>query len=312
MSRRVDQYQQMRVFAAVAQEGNFARAAIALAIPASSVSKTIGQLEQRLGIALFRRTTRHMVLSEEGADYLRTVTRVLRDVQLVEDRLRTGDEMRGTLHVTAPVAFSEHMLSSKLPEFCMAYPELMIDFDTDRRYLDLVSNNIDVAIRTHVPGQDSPFFALELLPHVNFLVASPAYLERAGTPQAIDDLYEHKLLYFDWPRKQDVWQLKVGTDMVSIECDAIFRTNSYKTLNACALQGVGIANLPADYALEYIAAGKLVHVLPQLIEHRGNRVALYHRRRNDSTKTDAFLTFLQTTIAPHRERVLRYLEELRA
>jgi len=312
MVRRSDQLHQMRVFSAVAQQGNFAKAATLMQLPASSVSKTIGQLEKRLNVTLFRRTTRHMVLTDEGHQYLRMVQRVLRDIELSEDRLRTGDEVRGTLHVTAPVAFSERFLSAYMPSFCRKYPELTIDFDTDRRYLDLTSHNIDVAVRTLAGGQDSPFFSVPLLPHVNFLVASPAYLDMAGTPRSIDDLARHHLLYFDWPRKMNAWQMQLGNEMVQVESEAVFRTNSYKILNECALQGVGIANLPADYAIEHLRSGALVHILPELIEHRGQRVALYHQRRRESAKTDAFLRFLEESTAQHLADVTAYLDDLGA
>ena len=122
MVRRSDHLHQMRVFSAVAQQGNFAKAATLKHLPASSVSKTLGQLEKRLKVTLFRRTTRHMVLTDEGHQYLRMVQRVLRDIELSEDRLRTGDEVRGTMHVTAPVAFSERFLSAYMPSFCKKYP----------------------------------------------------------------------------------------------------------------------------------------------------------------------------------------------
>ncbi|WP_169449639.1 LysR family transcriptional regulator [Maritalea myrionectae] len=312
MTRRTDQLHQMRVFSAVAQEGNFAKAAIVMNLPASSVSKTIGQLEARLGAVLFRRTTRHMVLTDEGQNYLRMVRRVLQEIDVTEDRLRTGDEVRGTLHVTMPVAFSERFLSAQLPAFCKKYPDLMIDFDTDRRYLDLVSHNIDVAVRTLSPGQDSPFMAQELVPHVNFLVASPDYLAAAGTPRQFEDLARHRLIYFDWPRKLDKWQMMLGNKTVQVESQAVFRTNSYKTLNECALQGVGIANLPADYAITHLRSGALVHILPELKENRGRRVALYHQRRSESAKTDAFLRFLEEATDTHRAAVVAYLNDLGA
>ncbi|MGJ8528030.1 LysR family transcriptional regulator [Maritalea sp.] len=300
MSRRTDQMQQMRVFAMVAAQGNFARAANALSLPASSISKTIAQLEARLETVLIRRTTRAIQLTDDGKEYLRSVKIALFEIDRVEDRVRAGNRPKGKLHVTVPVAFGESFLSPMLPAFCANYPDLLIDFDTDRRYLDMVSHNIDVAVRTMKPEEDSAFIALKLLPHVNFLVASPEYLDRFGVPQSMEGLNQHRLMYFDWPKRQGQWQMRIDGRPIIIHNEAVFRTNSYHTLKHGAVSGMGIANLPADYAVDYLKSGELVRVLPEVLDDRGHRVALYHERRAQSPKTDVFLDFLVEATAKHK------------
>lgn len=302
MTRRVDKLHHMLVFSRVASLGSLAAASISLDLPASSVSKTISALERDLGLQLISRTTRALNLTDDGVVYLSHARRILAAVETMENEV--GADRRGAaglLRVTSPTAFGEAFLSAHLPNFCLRYPKIKLEFVAEWKQFELVSNDIDIAIRNLAPDQDTDFYSKQLLPLSNVLVASSDYLASAGVPVTHTDLAAHKLLAFKSSNKRASWKFMRRDKTFLVPVDADFISNSYLSIRLAAQAGLGIANMPLDYVLDDINSGVLRLVLPNYKQPRGNRVAIYRQKRSQSPKVDAFLNFLGDVTTPHKK-----------
>ena len=190
----MDQLAAMRVFVRVAERGSFAQAADELDVSRAVASAQVAALEKHLGVRLLNRTTRRVSLTSEGAEFLARSRRILEELRDAEEALRgTRSRVQGLLRVDVPVAFGRYLLLPALPEFTRRFPALELDIRLNDRVVDLVGEQVDVALRIGVVRQAG--LAARRIGRMNLVTcASPDYLATHGEPRTPDDLLRHRLL----------------------------------------------------------------------------------------------------------------------
>ncbi len=263
MSSRIDTNRlgEMDVFVRVVELCGFSPAARALRLSPSAVSKLIARLETRLGARLFNRSTRKLALTAEGNIFYERCVRILADVDSAEREAAAGAAPRGRLRVNCNTAFSQWMLTPIVPEFLARYPEIVLDLVVSDVVVDLLQEHADVAIRVG-PLANSSLIARKLGESKAIVVASPTYLQRAGTPLTPAELAYHNLLGFGFSRLVEGWPfLDENGQVVRIAPQGNALASDGDTMRRLALAGVGIARTARFHMEEDIAAGRLVPLL---------------------------------------------------
>ncbi len=289
-------WDRVRVFHGVAEAGSFTRAAESLNLSQSAISRQIGALEEDLGMPLFHRHARGLVLTEQGELLLDSAKAVAGKLAATTSLLsETKGEPAGLLRVTANQGFGSFWLTSHIQEFLDLYPEITINLMVLDTELDLGMREADVAIRLTPPSKQDLIQKKLRTAHTH-LYASPAYLETALPLETIDDLDRHRLIDYGSgttppPVPSLNWILEAGRD----EDDprpprepALSINNVYGMLRA-AQKGVGIASLP-DYL--GTISNRLVRVLPQLEGPSFNVYFVYPEEMRASARIGVFRDFL--------------------
>ncbi len=286
----------LAVFVAVAEAEGFTAAARRLGVSKAMVSTAISRLERRLGARLLQRTTRRMSLTEAGASALPHAQRALlaaRDAEEAATQARTSP--RGMLRLTAPMSFGLLHLAPALGAFAQEYPELRVDLVLDDRFVDLVEGGFDLAVRIgDLP--DSSLIATRLGRSRNVLVAHPDYLRRARAPKTPEALGEHPALVYSVSATGDRWTLKRDGRSVTVRVQAQLQANSSLALRQAALQGLGIARIPAFVVGEDLAHKRLRQVLPKWELPEQGIFAVTTGRGVQPRKTRAFIDFLRARL----------------
>ncbi|WP_236235741.1 LysR family transcriptional regulator [Pseudomonas faucium] len=259
-SRRADE---LATLLALHEQGSFAAAGRQLQRHPTVLSRRLGALEQRLGIRLVERTTRQLRFTDEGE---RLVTRVREANRLIAEAEQEAAEgaaaVRGRLRLALPAAMGRRWLSGMLADFVLAYPQVTVEAEYADRFVDLVGEGFDAAIRIGELA-DNRLVATRLCDHLRILCASPQYLARAGDPEFPAQLSQHNCLGFSGLRSFPEWRLTRGNEGVSVKISGSLRANDNEALLEAARRGVGILAGGDWLMVEDIAAGRLVRVLPQ-------------------------------------------------
>lgn len=250
----------LSLFLAAAEDGSFTGAARRLGMSRSAAGKAIARLEARLGVVLFRRTTRTVSLTEEGELLFERARLICDEWQEAEALLAAAKaEPRGRLRVALP-AIGHRLLAPHLPAFARHYPQLQLDLDQDDHLVDLSAARIDVAIRS---GRlDDSTHRSRCLGAFRFLLcAEPDYVERHGAPHTVDELRAHAQIRFRHPGSERLqpWRLAATDD--AARGRAAFTSTSMEGVLSATLAGLGIAQMPDFLAAESLASGKLVTLL---------------------------------------------------
>jgi len=284
--------QELLAFQAVAKHASYARAAEELALSPSGVSRIVSRLEERLGARLLQRTTRKLSLTEAGAAFNARASQILADLADAEAAVQnTAARPKGTLKVTASDTFGQLYLAPLLRELLEYFPELSVEMSLTNRFVDLIEEGIDLAIRIGSLA-DSRLVARRLCTNRRVLVASPAYLKRHGKPKSVEDLTRHQCVLFTGFSRPGEWKLIGPEGPVAVSVAGRVVTNNVVTLTSAAQQGLGItvgATLAVGPAL---LAGDLVRVLPEYEFEPSAVFAVYPSARQLSTKTRAAVDFL--------------------
>ncbi|MEO0421801.1 MAG: LysR family transcriptional regulator [Pseudomonadota bacterium] len=257
----------LQLFVEVARRLSFAAVAESRGVNPSSVSRVIGQLEANLGVRLFQRTTRSMTLTEAGELYLQRVAAVLEELDQAQEQARQLDSgPRGTLRLTASVAFGERVIVPRTPRFQARYPDVALELLFTDDNLDLVREGIDLAVRL-TPMMSGDVVATRLCPTAYRVVASPAYLDRAPPVREPQDLTEHACCVFALPAFRGEWTYRPrrgdsegAPGTVAIRSHLV--VSSALSLRSLVLAGAGPALL-ADWLIrDDLASGALVDLLP--------------------------------------------------
>jgi DNA-binding transcriptional LysR family regulator len=290
----LDRLTGLMAFARVASLGSFTAAARSLSISPSAVSKSVQRLEQRLGLRLFSRTTRSLALTPEGRDLHERALRLLRDAEEIEQAaLATRAEPTGTLKIAASPPVGLHLLAPALPQLRRRYPKLSIDFRLDDRFVDLIEEGIDVAIRV-ADLDDSRLISRRLAPHRLCAFASPDYLARRGTPHHPDELINHDCVNFRFQSTGQLlrWPFCLGERTLEVVPQAGIVIDSSDAVLAALAAGAGIGISPTYLTASHIRAGLLVPVLVKFAVERASITALWSESRRSSPNVKAFLNFL--------------------
>lgn len=246
-------------FVAVVEAGSVSEAARRLRLSKSVVSERLAELEKTLGGKLLHRTTRKLTLTEDGTAFLE---RALRIIHEIDEASAAMAERRGTLagplRIAAPVTFGRMHLGPALYPFLAEHPEIALTLDIDDRRVDAASEGYDAIIRNG-PIADSRLVAWKLAPSRRMLVASPAYLAKAGIPRTLADLQEHRGLFYTNRGVAD-WRFQTvdGTEVVRAHLS--MGMNNGDMLRDAAIAGLGIALLPAFIAGPAIREGSLAEI----------------------------------------------------
>jgi DNA-binding transcriptional LysR family regulator len=256
---------------ALAETRSFTQTAKRLGVSKASVSTRINTLEKAVGLPLVRRTTRHVMLTEAGQHLVENAApafdRISTSYLAVKD---LSDVPRGTVRITAPVAFGRQHLAPVLPAFLKQYPEICIDLELVDRLVNLAHEGFDLAIR-HTEQPPESYIAWELCSSRSMLVASPEYLHTYGTPKHPSDLSQHTCVTYLGNRTYETWSFvqegkRRPIEPLTIPIRTNFRVNNSEVLRQAVLEGVGIGMLP-DFSAVTTPPNRLVEVLPQWRVH---------------------------------------------
>ncbi|KUZ74670.1 transcriptional regulator [Burkholderia ubonensis] len=263
----MDHLHAMRIFARVAHLGSFTKAAEQMQLPRPTVSNAVQYLEKHLKIRLLQRTTRRVALTAEGATYYERCARLLADLDDVETLFEdAGASPRGVIRVDLPERFALDKVIPAIPSFHARYPDLRIVMSTTDRFVDLIADGIDCAVRVGALS-DTSLVARRIGELAQVNCASPAYLARHGTPRSPDDLPEHVAVgYFSSRTGRDMdWEyadMDTG-EMHAVKMRSIVSVNSSQAYLACCVAGLGLIQAPRDGLDAPLAHGTLVEVLPE-------------------------------------------------
>jgi len=257
---KVDRAGEMAVFVSVAEAGSLSGAARLLELTPSAVSRIVARIEARLGVQLLVRTTRSLRLTAEGETYGRAARRILADLDETEAALADRGCPRGRVRVSAATAHGRLVIVPLLADFIARHPGITVEIDLSDQLADVLGGRADVAIRFG-PLADSPLTARRLGETGRTVVASPAYLARAGTPRRPADLAQHNCLDFTFRRAEPGWPFREdGRDFILPVTGAIAANNG-ETLVQLAARGVGITRVGNFHIDEELASGRLVPLL---------------------------------------------------
>jgi DNA-binding transcriptional LysR family regulator len=295
----MDRLDDMLAFLRVVDTRSFTGAADKLGVSKSAVSRRMTDLENRLGARLLNRTTRSLSVTEVGQAFYERCSRIVADVEEAERAVADlHAEPRGTLKINAPMSFGMIHLAPAIAEFLRRHPGLEIDMDLNDRYVDLIEDGYDVAIRIG-RLRDSSLVARRLAVNRNVVVGTPAYFRAHGRPAHPDDLARHNCLLYTNASPPDQWHFTVAGKPCAVKVSGTLRVNNGDVLREAALAGQGLAMLPTFLLGEQIARGQLDMVLTEFAKNDSGAVhAVYPHSRHLSPKVRVFVDFLAGRFGP--------------
>lgn len=293
----MDRIDVMRLFIRVADTGNFSRAARAAGISQPTASKTIASLEARLGAQLLHRTSRGLALTDAGQSFYEGAVEIVESVDNVESRVQKGEASpSGVVRVALSPAFGRMRILPHLPQFCARYPDVCVEFTVAQRYINLIEEGINVAIRIG-PLTDSTQIARRIGSTQYSTVASPAYVERAGAPRSVDELASHDciaLMSRDVPR---AWPFLGPAGPMEHVPQGPVRSNDAEYVRAAVIAGLGIGHNAGWLYARDIDEGRLVPLLEAFWPATFPINAVWPGSRRLPGRTRAFIEFLADLFA---------------
>ncbi|WAP68880.1 LysR family transcriptional regulator [Jiella pelagia] len=285
-------WDKLRIFHAAAEAGSFTHAADALNLSQSAISRQVAALENEIGVPLFHRHARGLVLSEQGELLFQTANDVLKRLETVRMQLtETKEKPAGKLRVTTTVGLGSGWLTERAREFLELYPDLELQLVFDNEEIDLTMRKADAAIRLRQPQQPDLIQRRLFTVHLH-VYAAPAYLARFGTPETLDDLDQHRIITFGEPAPNYLRNLNVLETVGLPEGKSrspILQINNLMAIRSAIESGTGIALLP-DYMID--KRSKLVQVLPEMEMPTFDTYLCYTEQMRSAAKLKVFRDFL--------------------
>jgi len=288
----MDTIDNMRAFLAVAETGNFTRAAEKLDQSTNMVSKKVAALEARLAVRLFNRTTRHVSLTETGRSYAEDCRRLIEDFDTVErTAMQAHTSPAGHLKISAAVTFGERHVSPATARFLQAYPDITAEVCLADRFVDIVAEGFDVAIR--IGKLDDSSVIAKRLGVTDLLVCStPEYLAEHGNPEKPEDLNKHACVIDTNLRTGDQWRFGNGPAERYIKVAGRLKVNGAEAARTAVLAGAGIAYCPHYAVADDLKAGRIVRLFEKEEATQIGIYALYPHNRHLATKVCSYIRFL--------------------
>ncbi len=299
-----EQLKGISVFVMAVEAGNFSLAAERLHLSRSAVGKTISQLEQRLGVRLFQRTTRSLTLTDDGALFYEHCQRAMEEIQAAETLLESGKQsVRGRLRVSMPVLYGRMCIAPLLTEFAILHPDLKLELLFSDRVSDLVEDGLDLVIRNGKLPDSSGLVARRIGSHRMMICASPAYLERHGEPQTLDDLTQHEVFNYINAGVPHRWLIPDDDGKTrEFVPESRLLMDELQAISDSAVSGFGIALLPCWLIEEDLQKGKLVRILRNYRENVYESHAVWlqtpHLPLKIRLAVDMLVSRLPTSICP--------------
>ena len=283
----------MKVFVRVVEAGSFVSAAEKLKLSTTATSRLVADLETHLGTRLLQRTTRRLHLTEPGQRFFDRARDLLAGLDEAEAEAGVGTQApSGLLRITTPAIFGSLHLAQLLPLYLRRYPQVTLEVLAIDRIVDLVNDGFDMAIR--LSNDIHPTYVARKLAPIRWVVcASPAYLERHGTPQTPQDLTRHNCLVHTFGPHAERWNFKGPDGPVQVPTRGTFHTNNSEMRRAATLAGDGIALEMTFVVGEALAKGELVPLLLDWGVPETSAMAVYPSRRFVSARVRTFTEFLQ-------------------
>jgi len=286
------QFEDMSVFVRIVDAGGIGKAADQLGIAKSGVSRRLVALETRLGASLITRTTRSSTLTALGREYYERAVKLIGDVtELDALAMNESLSLKGSLRLAAPLSFGLSHLSPVIETFAREHPGLTINIDFSDRQVDLVEQGVDLAIRI-ADLRDSSLHARRICPIRLGMWASPAYLEKHGTPRTPEDLKSHEVLGYTLRGGQTIRLIDGRGHEHSVHSSARMAANNGDFLHHMASSGHGIAVLPTFITWKSLAARDLVPVLNSYTLPLLSAWAIYPQTRYPSQRVRRFIDFV--------------------
>lgn len=288
----MDRFAAIQAFVAVVDAGSFVRGADAIGQSKAGVSRYVGELEAQLGVRLLQRTTRRLSLTEAGEVFHQRCKDLLEQLAEAEAEItvHSGSAV-GQLKINAPVTFGQVHLAPLWPAFMSQHPSVALDVTLVDRFVDLVEEGYDLAIRiARLPS--SSLISRRLTSTRLLLCASPAYLREHGTPGHPSELAAHSIVSYSLLSMGENWEFAGPDGPVIARVNARLRTNSGETCCAAALRHQGLVLQPSFLVAPWLQSGELVEVLPQFRSIELGIYAVYPSRRHVTAKVRLMIDFL--------------------
>lgn len=292
----MDRFKELTTFVEVAQRGSLSAAAREEGITPAMVGRRVDQLEERLGVKLFKRSTRKVTLTPEGSTFYEDCHRLLADLHAAEESLTVGAKSAsGRLILTAPTSFGRKHIAPHLSAFIAEHPMLAITLHLSERLVDLKNERFDLAIRI-ADLKSADLIAAKLARNHRVVCGSPAYFKRAGRPKALAELARHNCLVTSTEDGvADTWSFQEKGKPVIAKVSGSLQCNDGEVLTRWAIAGEGLAWRSAWEVSEEIKRGRLSSVLDEFAFPGNNIYAVYPERRLLPAKVKLFIEFLRKT-----------------
>lgn len=286
----------MQIFVSTVEAGSFTAASDKLGLSKQFVSRRVMALEERLGVRLINRTTRRLAITEVGRAYFERAVKIIEDVADAERAVSSqGAVPRGTLRVTAPMSFGTLHLGGVLPRFLRQHPQVHIELDLNDRFVDLIAEGYDMAVRIGALA-DSSLVARPLAAVRTVTCCSPAYLHGRRAPRTPAELSDHDCVLYGHGKGVE-WRFEVEGRPVTALVAGCLRVNNGEVARDAALAGLGIARLPTFIVGDALRDGRLVTILDAFEPAPAAVYAVYPHHRQSFLAIRAFIDFLRDAFA---------------
>jgi DNA-binding transcriptional LysR family regulator len=290
----MDTLTRMRAFIDVVDAEGYSAAARKLGRSKALLSKYVKELEDELGALLLNRTTRQFSLTEAGHTYYRQASEILKEIDSLADLVREGSkDLKGRIKVSVPRSFVDAEIGRSLIDFSIEHPEITLEIIAEDRFVDLIEEGFDVAIRI-TRLEDSGLIARKLCDFASHCFVSPALLEKHGPIRSPQDLVNIPCIIDTNSRYYNNWRFKApsGNGYQSVSVSGPIEVNSPIASTQAALAGLGVALIPDFVAKPKSACGELVMILEDFMPEGGGIYAIYPHRRYLPAKVRRFVDFL--------------------
>jgi LysR family transcriptional regulator for bpeEF and oprC len=288
-------------FIRIVQTGNFSRAARELGITPQAASLHVKQLEEWTGVRLFHRSTRKISLTEEGASFYATCLAAIGSIDEEVERMRdSSQEVVGNVRLAAPVGMGSRFVAPALGRFIEKYPRVSVDLLVQNRIPNIVGEGIDLGILPH-PLPDTTLVARRVVTSPFVLCASPAYLQRYGTPENAQDLRKHRRIDLrSWiDNTVRPWRLRSGDVVVTSSAHASLVTNDGDCLIEAVLSGAGIGLITLYRVAPYLRSGRLETVLDGMVEGELSWSLYMQQRKHVPQKIRVLADYIHHVLSTH-------------
>lgn len=282
------------VFVLVAETRSFTQAGKRLGISSSGIGKSIGRLEESLGVRLFHRSTRSIALTLEGSIFLERCRRILSELEAAEMELSNARDLpKGRLRISLPLVSG--LVMPVIIDFMRTYPDIELDIDFSDRMVDIIEEGFDIVLRTGDPG-DSGLMSKRMGSFQLRVVGAPDYFARHGIPRHPGDLSQHACLLHKFPStgRFEHWPLRREAGVDDLELPQAMVCNTTEILVDVARAGLGVACLPDFMILSTIRNGELIPVLDDYTVHTGTFRLLWPSSKHLSLRLRVFIDFMHT------------------
>lgn len=291
----MDRIAGMQLFIRVVETGSFSKAALSLAVTQPTATKHVAALEKRLGARLLHRSTRGVTPTEVGQAYYERCKAIAQELEAADDVASLMQQrVQGSVRISTSVAFGRRVLTPLVLRFMRDHPALRVDLSFEDRYVNLVEQGIDMALRMGRLA-DSQLGARYLGLNPWVLVAAPSYLQRHGTPRTPQELARHAALVYSTAQGDDRWHFSAGSGggkTVSVAVKGPLRSNNLSALLAAARDGLGVAALPRYVAEESLRSGAVLALLPKWALPAQEMHAVYPSPKHVPEKVRQLVAFL--------------------